>query len=365
MKTEYEDHIPGRGWVTCKDASSIGTCIVRTIFMFSLITRIIPSMTFARRKPHVRDAAAALQVLHGLALAMLISNIGLAQTCDEMCIWEVSSRCLPDGGYLNCNQPFVVSRYDGCRWQPSSFEDMLNAPCFSTADHRIVYVHGNWMEHSGARERALLFYRKLCCQSTGPICLVCYSWPSERESRPLKDVFTKKSRVATEYFYLADLLQRIPNDKTLGIHGFSFGGAIVAGALHLISGGSINCHEACKGPFEHECMRVSLVASAFDRNAFSNCGEFSQALGHVACLTNLYNSADPVLKRFRFFDLGAAPIAAGFAGILMPAGGAELDHAPKIVQVDCSRYTGRSHFEVEYYQQCPFTKVAIENLLYK
>ena len=97
--------------------------------------------------------------------------------------------------------------------------------------------------------------------------------------------------------------------------------------------------------------RVSLVAPAFDRTALTACGRFGQALEGVDQMVNLYNSNDPILKKFRFFDRHTSPIAAGFAGILEPVVDQPLHPNPKIVQYDC-RSVGRTHAELEYLQCC-------------
>ncbi len=83
-------------------------------------------------------------------------------------------------------------------------------------------------------------------------------------------------------------------------------------------------------PIEHQNIRVSLIAPAFDRNELNAGGDYELAMSRVERLVNLYNSSDPVLKRFRFIDVGS-PVAAGFLGI-NARGNPALAH----IQASCS-----------------------------
>ena len=54
------------------------------------------------------------------------------------------------------------------------------------------------------------------------------------------------------------------------------------------------------------------TARAFDSSALAPGGKFSEAMKSIDHLVNLYNSRDPILRRFRFFDRQNEPVAAGF-----------------------------------------------------
>ncbi len=274
-------------------------------------------------------------------------------------VWEVSSRHL--SGACQLNMPLRISKVVGCSYQPSSLAEFIADPVAFNSPQTVVYVHGNWMEWNNARERGLYVYQLLAGQTTKPIRLILFSWPSERDGRVGPDVREKASLVNVEAYYLADFLKHVPNDRPIGMMGFSFGGAVICGTLHLLGGGCLDGRSLPQPIVAHPNTRVSMVAPAFDREQLSHGGKYQLALGQIDHLVNLYNSVDPVLRRFRFID-GGSPEAAGFLGI-SPRGGSPLATAPNIVQYDCSRAAGRTHNEVDYYRNCPAFKTALQNVL--
>ncbi len=274
-------------------------------------------------------------------------------------VWEVSSRHL--SGSCQIGMPLRISKVVGCCFQPSSLEEFVADPTAFTAPQTVIYVHGNWMEWGNARERGLYVYQLLAAQTSEPIRLILFSWPSERDGRIGPDVREKASLAHVESFYLAEFLKHVPNDRPLGMIGFSFGGAVISGSLQLLAGGSLDCRVLPQPMAAHSNVRVSLVAPAFDRNQFGNGGKYQLALNQIDQLINLYNSSDPVLKRFRFIDRGE-PVAAGFLGISSRNNSA-LANDPKIIQFDCTRAAGRTHSEVEYYRHCPHFKQSLLNVL--
>lgn len=274
-------------------------------------------------------------------------------------VWEISTRSLR--GCPSVDAPVRVSQFVDCRFQSSTLDAFRADPIAATAQRTIIYVHGNWMEYGNARERGLAMYNLLRAQTTEPLRFVMFSWPSQRQGRIAPDVREKAALAHIESFYLADLLKHLPQDRPLSLIGFSFGGAVIGGALQLLAGGSLDGRALPEPQASFPSIRVSLTAPAFDRRQISPCGKYSLALTHVERLVNLYNSQDPVLRRFRFINQDA-PIAAGFLGLDASVTG-PLEGDPRIVQYDCSRATGRTHFELDYYKDCAAFKYSIQNVL--
>lgn len=274
-------------------------------------------------------------------------------------VWEVSSRHL--SGACQLGIPLKISKVVGCRFQPSSLDEFVADPVSFNAPQTVIYVHGNWMEWKNARERGMYVYQLLAAQTDRPIRLILFSWPSEREGRIAPDVREKASLAHVESYYLAEFLKNVPADQTIGMMGFSFGGAVICGALQLLGGGSLDGRSLPQPIAAHQNVRVSLVAPAFDREQLRPGGKYELALSQIEQLVNLFNSVDPVLKRFRFIDRGS-PEAAGLLGI-NARGGMRLLNASNVVQYDCSRAAGRTHSEVDYYRNCPSFKIALQNAL--
>jgi hypothetical protein len=273
-------------------------------------------------------------------------------------VWEVSSRGLC--GCPTIDAPFSVSQWLDCRFQSSSLEALQADPTALSAPRTIIYVHGNWMESCNARERGLAVYKRLCDQSAEPIRLINFSWPSQRQGRLAQDVREKAALAHIESYYLADFLKFMPQDRPLSMMGFSFGGAVICGTLQLLAGGQLDGRILPEPRATFPNIRISLIAPAFDRRQIGPNGKYSLALTNVDRLVNLYNSQDPVLKRFRFIN-SDAPVAAGFLG-LDASVTQPLDGDPKIVQYDCSRAAGRTHFELDYYKECAAFKHSVNNV---
>ena len=272
--------------------------------------------------------------------------------------WEISTRHLPQCS-ANCNFELAVQQNLGCSWQASDSEELLRAVAESP-NRVIVYVHGNWMNACDARRRAAIVYSAIANCATEPICFIAISWPSEQRERAARDVIHKKPLIDATSFYLANFLERLPPGKRIGILGYSFGGAVVSGALQLLAGGQLSQYSLGHVSHCSGCIRMSLIAPAFDRGDFSRCGKYAEALLAVERVINLYNSRDPILRRFRFFDRGTSPVAAGFAGLTTSTASTPLDAHEKISQFDCS-CIGKTHDELAYYN-CTGIRHAIDNL---
>jgi hypothetical protein len=289
-----------------------------------------------------------------------------AQTVAIGCnsIWEVSSRSLPDCPNSNFVPAFDVHLVEQGCWKLGDKSRILGE-LTDPSRRTVIYVHGNWMDRSEARQRALSVYSKMlrsrCAEDGQPISFILFSWPSERREGFARDVRSKKDRLNADAFYLARFLEQNSATSSLGLIGYSFGGTVVCGALHLLHGGVLDGRRAGLTASASLPTRVSLIAPAFDRTDLAAGGNYSRALDGVERLVNVYNSTDPILKRFRFFDRDAAPIAAGFAGILEPRFGSPLVANEKIQQYDCNTI-GRTHAELAYLQ-CDAASLAMQNVL--
>ncbi|GAB5402379.1 MAG: hypothetical protein Aurels2KO_06100 [Aureliella sp.] len=263
---------------------------------------------------------------------------------------------------------YTVTRCEDGVWSQVALEELLVHNQSSTGNRLVIYVHGNWMTHPNARARARIVFKWVTRYAREPVTFVAFSWPSEKRQGFARDVYAKKTRTETDAFYLGELIQNLHSDLPTGLLGFSFGGRIVCGTLHLLGGGKLAGR--CLPTAEHQTRyRLSLYAPAFDRTALTPQGQYHCALENVDRTVNLYNSSDPILRRFKYIDTSSKPIAAGFAGIVaMPfrgnsetGQGNPLSSSGGIVQYDC-RSIGRSHFELDYYS-CSAMPIALKNVL--
>ena len=81
----------------------------------------------------------------------------------------------------------------------------------------------------------------------------------------------------------------------------------------------------------------------------------------------MYNSRDPVLRRYRFIDRPTRPIAGGlvgFEGIGDPRVTSPLAGQIKVKQYNCGGVIGTTHSEKSYFGECPYFRVMIDHLLW-
>lgn len=302
----------------------------------------------------------------------IATELPYAKACGLSEIFEISTRHLPDQfRCISFEQPNVeVNRWTGCRWERSHVDDALpyDGPPLLT----IIYVHGNFMERCNALERVRIVDAYLKQYADQPYRLVMLSWPSQPERKPLRDVKSNAEGAENQSLFFAWMLQRLRNQPQVGILGFSFGARAVTGGLHLDAGGCIPGYMATPNPDTHASLkyRVGLVAPAIDRNWIESTGRHGMAMMHVESLINLYNSRDPILRRFRLLDRFVRPVAAGFAGfesVADPIASSPLAGAgqgSRIRQYDCGSI-GTTHSERSYYGECPYFPNLVLHLLWK
>ncbi len=322
-----------------------------------------------------------------------------ASTSGGFCgdVWEVSTRHLPCCINRNAviNPDLRVSHLENRRWVKRTLTDLLpdapmssadvqsssiNAQSFETVPSNhfstltIIYVHGNWMERDNARERVQIVSRAIARHADRPYRLIMLSWPSERDRGFVSDIRENAECADIQAHYLNYLLQHIDPSSQVSLLGFSFGARTVTGALHLAAGGSIDRLSGYVGmantSIDSESRphyRVSLVAPAVDRAWLQPGGRFELATSSIDWMVNLYNSKDPVLRRFRFLSRVSQPIAAGFVGFSNftdPRATAPLTSTNLLEQYDCGSIVGNSHDEQNYYSKCPYFQKAVKNVLW-
>lgn len=285
-------------------------------------------------------------------------------------LWELSTRHLPCSACGQSTVPaFDVHRFTNCRWEKRTLDEAVNGAADSgPVPLTILYVHGNWMERDNALERVRIINGYISKQACEPYRMIMFSWPSQRDNRIIRDVRDNAKCADAEAYYFARLLQAVSaSSARVSVLGFSFGSRTVSGGLHLDAGGTISGVPCLEVP-GHSQYRVSLVAPAVDRDWLQANGRHHMAMNHVDSLVNLYNSRDPILRRFRFVDSIARPIAAGFAGfeaVANPRATTPLIGSDRIQQYDCGSQIGTTHSELDYYGKCQHFRKAIDNVLWK
>lgn len=318
---------------------------------------------------HRRSALATLG-----ALSLLPFSRSYAEETAEIDLWEVSTRHLPCGPCCTtaCNSyEFYRGGMCGVPWEVSSWDALLEATQADANKLTLFYAHGNWMTRDNTRERARFIAEQIQRRCYNHFRIIFLSWPSQRERGPVRDIRENAECADSQAFYLARLLRSLPHLSQVSLLGFSLGARVVTGALHLDSGGTVDGQAIdTSETIARQPYRVSLAAPAVDRSWLQPCGRFGLAMQHVERLVNLYNSKDPVLRRFRFIDNAITrPIAAGFAGfvgvssIADPGLNEPLANQDRVQQFDCSSALGSTHDERSYYTRCSCFTNAVHNVM--
>jgi hypothetical protein len=294
-------------------------------------------------------------------------------------IYEISTRHLSDRfcAINESSPPFQVNRWMGFRWERSSVAAALGQADAPLVDKpTIIYVHGNFMERNNTLERVRIIDGYLKQKAREDYRLLLFSWPSQREAHPIRDVYENAESAEDQALYLAWVLKQLRSQTRVSILAFSFGARAATGALHLDAGGRIPAMSWSGFDSRREIpYRVGLIAPAIDKTWLDDCGRHQLALSHVSHFINMYNPRDPVLRRFRFIDRLTRPIAGGSAGFegltdatstFNVTGGASENGSIglSVKQFDCSRAIGSTHSEKSYLGECPYFQVMIDTLLW-
>ncbi len=269
------------------------------------------------------------------------------KAADEL--WILSTRHLECPCANPKSQPtFNVFRRDPSGEWHSATEEALRQ--HDPARATVVYVHGNRIEAEEVEQTALQAYEGLRCAGEPSTRVIFWTWPSDRIPGQLRDVRYKKHRADCEAYHLARFLAHYESPQRLVLVGYSYGARVAVGALHLVGGGSLETAGALFGESElaHVRPAVTLMAPAIDDCSLYNQGEFSQAARQMRALMVLYNSLDPILKRYWATEPSSHPTAMGYVGLPNDCG----TLTPSSQQVDLRCEIGRVHHFRYYFGSC-------------
>lgn len=286
-----------------------------------------------------------LTLSHRLLMPLLLWLVAAAAVVADEAqpIWLLSTRCAAHCGELDDPHHAVCySRATAdCQWLPS------DAAAFQTTDNAqvptIVFVHGNRTDADEAITKGCCAYEGMRTFASGrPFRFVIWSWPAERALRKHRaDTQLKAEYSDAESYYLAYWLNNLRPGMPVALVGHSFGPRIIAGALHLLAGGAIDCRQLPNeitvswATGKRNPVRVMLLAAAMDGDALSPNGQNALALPLSERSLITVNECDRVLKWYpRLYGRGG-PEALGFLGPCGLTGNADI--------LDISSSVGRTH----------------------
>ena len=269
-------------------------------------------------------------------------------------IWLVSTRgigCVDD-------RVWSTARYEAGYWIGK--DDAAFQASDDPETVTVIYVHGNRMDAAGAEARGLAIYRELFASQTGgKVRFVIWSWPSDRIHGLFKDVRAKAARSDEEAYLLARFLAPIPENRRVGLVGFSYGARIISGGLHILGGGEVNGRGVESG--KRADFRVVFWVAGL-QNDWLLPGNVQENALPLAHWLNIYNRCDRVLARFDRIDRCDGSPGLGYTGL---AGKEQLpaELASRYEDWDASHLIGNDHRSEPYFCQSEIIRRTRERLL--
>lgn len=222
-------------------------------------------------------------------LAQSINERGLeatAEVCVRPCdqIWLVSSRFIPDCT-RDPSRLSAIQLQESC-WVDSSVEVVKSEHDENETLSSFVYVHGNMTDLNWSIARGLQVYKNLIgsYEQVPAIRFIIWSWPSERQTIPIRDVLKKSRRAVQEGVTLRSFLDHLEGDRPV-LLGYSFGAQVIMSALQS----SDEC--TTRDPYT-----VSVIAPAFDRDYIHCEIDSCKVQSSTARLQAFVNENDRVIR---------------------------------------------------------------------
>ncbi|MDP6553500.1 MAG: alpha/beta hydrolase [Pirellulaceae bacterium] len=297
----------------------------------------------ADTRPSEEPDSAIGNTAHGEIEREPINTEDPATTGDD--VWLISTRQLGCPSF-NDGSPvdLRVSQYSGSGdWIESGLDELLDSESRQT----VIYVHGNRVGYDEAIMRAWDTFGVLQADAAAPpLRLIIWSWPSDQIHGQIRDVRYKASRTNSEGQYLAWFLSQMDTETRVSLIGYSYGARIATGAVHVLGGGTL-CGRSTPLAYasgNRRPIQVVLIAAALHNHWLSPGGFHDRFSSSADRLLVIYNSCDPLLKRYRIIQKRGRPVALGHSG----AWGLDDDLAARTEQHDVCCSVGRTHRETDF-----------------
>lgn len=257
-----------------------------------------------------------------------------------------------------------VRRYDDCHGvRSSSLQELVGSLAPNVPV--VIVVHGSFMDSPSVVPESLKTWRWLQRGSCGqPFQMIYLTWPSYRplSIAPAIDVAVLGRQASRNGFYLAQLIQSLPDECPLSLVGHSHGTRVIAAALHLTAGGTVEGHSLrCRSCGDRD-VRVVFAASAIDHDWLNPGERFDRTMWSADCLVNLRNEHDPALLIYPLRRLGSSR-ALGRSGFTQSDRRALGSTSRRISEIDVSDSIGHRHLWPAYIENTSLPQ-RIRNHLY-
>lgn len=264
--------------------------------------------------------------------------------------WIVSSRRCPQSGEPDC----TPDQFDYFHVGPdkrAAFVDLRQFRRSIRPDVPVcVVVHGSYTPWSSLLRESVDVYRWIRSGAPGqPLQVVFYSWPSEPPTMllPHVDIAVLGTRATFNGFYLAQLVQQLPENAQVSFYGHSHGARVLGAALHLLDGGEVGGYRLRAADRGNRRLRPVFAAAAIDHHWLNPNERFGRALNQVERGMVLFNRDDlalniyPLRRLFSHRPLGLV----GFDRLDFRL---QNGRAAKLVHLDVTELIDTGHFWKNY-----------------
>ncbi|MFM8724473.1 MAG: hypothetical protein ACKON9_05035, partial [Planctomycetaceae bacterium] len=172
----------------------------------------------------------------------------------------------------------------------------------------VIMVHGSFMDSPSVGPESQRTWKWLQHAARGkPFDFIYFRWPSYRSPSLMIniDVAVLGRRASRNGFYLAGLIRSLPASTQVGLIGHSHGTRVIASALHLMAGGTVEEIGCPELRCDQRHIRTVFTASAIDHDWLGKGERFERALCSTEALLNLQNPRDPALVIYPLRRIGS------------------------------------------------------------
>ena len=232
-------------------------------------------------------------------------------------IWYVTTRHLPQ--YEDLEQSIDKIAYykmEGQAWNKKQASEFHSAENLDT----MIVVHGSPATVALVSEVCIDVYQHMQIiipESKKRMRYVIWSWPADRQVTGIVREFRDQARRSQpQGYYLGHVIDRCRENNNTVVVGYSMGARVASCALHLLAGGKSEFAPEIK-PISDNKVSFLIVAGAINRDWLEPGQHFGKALSETNRFLNIYNSTDPLLKRYPklYPKEKSRPEATGYKGL--------------------------------------------------
>lgn len=280
--------------------------------------------------------------------------------------WIVSTHRSPQSFEKTCPQFRPCVTRVGCAYKTKGASLAAMCQSLTPGVPVCINIHGSYVSQQEVIAHSALTYRWLGTAACGEtVQLINFSWPtSSRINLPMVqiDITRFGRRAARNGWYLAELIRCIPLECPICLIGHSHGTRVIASALHLMAGGSVQGVTHPNSRATGRRIRAVFAASAIRRDWLNPEERYGRALCSTECLINLKNPHDAALMVY--------PLRHLFSGHALGATGLGSHNrdrlrgwSSKVIDYDVSSLVGHHHIWPYYTTHSSLARL-IRNYIY-